>query len=89
MHLPVPTGYIELMGVHPEWNARDHKWKRLFGSIWQLDIVMKDDGFNGGRPQNPRVPLSVIFDSSWPADWLSVRVKIYYMLRDLKQHLRR
>src|SRR5689334_7718717 len=44
MYVFSPTGYLELMGIHPEWNARQHRYAPLGRNWWQLDFLMVDDG---------------------------------------------
>ena len=88
MYLSTPIGFIELMGIHPEWNARSHRWARIGRNLWRLFFVMKDDGPNNGRPQNPDVPFAVMFDGSVVNDWLPIRTRVYYALENLKSRLR-
>lgn len=89
MYAQVPIGYIELMGIHSEWNARKHRWTPLGRNCWKLDFLMVDDGPERSGAKNPSVPLSVIFNAATLIDWQSVRMRLYFLLEDFKKALRR
>lgn len=84
MYVPTPAGYLELMGIHSEWNARKHRYTPLGGNWWRLDFLMVDDG-PGGRRRNPSIPLSVTFHNGVAVDWRSVRMQLFYWLEGFKK----
>ena len=87
MYVRTPTGFLDLMSIHPEWNAREHRYTPLGRNWWRLDFLMVDDGPGEGRRRNPSVPFTVTFNNAISNDWQGTRIRLFYWLEDLKNAL--